>query len=120
VSKIVGLSPKAANEVFSEFPSDENLIPQQMEFTKLIVNYIIKNGRLDKKVLNKHPSNKSGNAIKLFEGKSHTVKKIIGTIFIFTSSSLLIFISLYFIKCPFQPNAWRVFDAAGLYLRTYL
>ncbi|MDR5659999.1 type I restriction-modification enzyme R subunit C-terminal domain-containing protein [Serpentinicella sp. ANB-PHB4] len=80
VSKLVGLDAKAANELFSEFLSDENLTPQQMEFVKSIVSYIIKNGSLDKKVLNEHPFNKTGNVIKLFDGKIETAKKIIGKI----------------------------------------
>lgn len=80
VSKIVGLDPKTANEVFSEFLSDENLTVHQIEFVTLIVNYIIKNGSLEKKVLNEHPFNKSGNVIKLFDGKLDTAKNIIKTI----------------------------------------
>ncbi|SDZ15250.1 DEAD/DEAH box helicase family protein [Tindallia californiensis] len=77
---IVGLDPKAANEAFSEFLADENLNQNQQEFVKLIVNYIIQNGSLDKKVLNKHPFNKSGNVTKLFDQKIDTAKKIIHVI----------------------------------------
>ncbi|WP_212382246.1 type I restriction-modification enzyme R subunit C-terminal domain-containing protein [Alkaliphilus sp. B6464] len=80
VSKTVGLDSKAANEAFSEFLSDENLNVNQMEFVRRIVNHIIKNGSLDKKVLNEHPFNKSGNVIKLFDGKIDTAKKIISII----------------------------------------
>ncbi len=43
VSKIVGLDPQAANEVFAEFLTDESLNINQMQFVKLLVNYIIKN-----------------------------------------------------------------------------
>ncbi len=80
VSKIVGLEPQAANEVFSKFLSDENLNLNQMEFVKLVVNYIIKNGSLDKNVLNEHPFNKSGNLIYLFDGKLGVAKHIIDAI----------------------------------------
>lgn len=80
VSKIVGLDPKAANEVFSEFLSDESLNLNQMEFVKLVVDYIIKNGSLDKHVLNEHPFNKRGNVMYLFEGKLDIAKRIIGAI----------------------------------------
>lgn len=76
-SKIVGLDPTAANEAFSEILSDKTLNSNQMEFVKLIVNYIITNGIIDKAVLNEHPFNKFGNVIDLFEGKVKTVKKII-------------------------------------------
>ncbi|MDP4145785.1 MAG: DEAD/DEAH box helicase family protein [Bacillota bacterium] len=77
VSKIVGLDAQAANEVFSEFLSDETLNVNQMEFVKLVVNYIIKNGSLDKRVLNEHPFNKRGNVMNLFDGKLDIAKKII-------------------------------------------
>lgn len=77
VSKIVGLDPQAANEVFSEFLSDESLNLNQMEFVKLVVNYMIKNGSLDKHVLNEHPFNKRGNVMHLFDGKLDVAKRII-------------------------------------------
>jgi type I restriction enzyme R subunit len=80
VSKIVGLDPQAANEVFSEFLSDESLNINQMEFVKLVVNYMIKNGSLDKRVLNEHPFNKRGNVMNLFDGKLDVAKRIIGAI----------------------------------------
>ena len=80
VSKIVGLDPKAANEIFSEFLSDEKLNIYQMKFVNLIVNYIIKNGSLNKRILNEHPFNKKGNVIALFDGKIDIAQKIIRTI----------------------------------------
>ncbi|MEA3422342.1 MAG: DEAD/DEAH box helicase family protein, partial [Bacillota bacterium] len=61
VGRIVGLDPLAANSAFSEFLSDESLNINQMEFVKLIVNYVIKNGSLEKRILNEHPFNKKGN-----------------------------------------------------------
>lgn len=80
VSKVVGLDPQAANEVFSEFLSDETLNLHQMEFVKLVVNFIIKNGSLDKHVLSEHPFNKSGNVLHIFDGKLDVAKKIINVI----------------------------------------
>jgi type I restriction enzyme R subunit len=80
VSKIVGLDPQAANKVFSEFLSDESLNINQMEFVKLVVNYMIKNGSLDKRVLNEHPFNKRGNVMNLFDGKLNVAKRIISAI----------------------------------------
>lgn len=77
VSKIVGLDPLAANEFFSDFLSDESLNSDQIEFVKLIVNYIINNGSIEKRILNEHPFNKRGNVINLFDGKLNIAKKII-------------------------------------------
>lgn len=51
-----------------------------MEFIKLVVNYIIKNGSLDKKIINEHPFNKKGNVMQLFDGKLDTARGIIGAI----------------------------------------
>ena len=77
VSRIVGLEPKAAQELFSEFLNDEDLTTQQMEFVKQIVSYIIRNGSLEKQVLNEVPFNKSGTIIRLFDGKVDKAKRII-------------------------------------------
>lgn len=80
VSKIVGLDSQAANEVFSEFLTDESLNLNQMEFVKLVVNYIIKNGSLEKNVLKEHPFNKHGSIMYLFDGRLDVASKIIGVI----------------------------------------
>lgn len=77
VSRIVGLDPVAANEAFSEFLTDESLNSNQMEFVKLIVNYVIENGTIDKEVLNEHPFNKFGNVVNLFEDKLEIARRII-------------------------------------------
>ena len=77
VSRIVGLEPKAAREIFAEFLDDEDLTTQQMDFVNQIVKHIIKNGSLDKQVLNDAPFNQSGTIIRLFDGKVDKAKKII-------------------------------------------
>lgn len=77
VSKIVGLEPSAANEAFSDFLSDESLNTNQMEFVKLIINYVIANGIINKEVLNEQPFNKFGNVVELFENKIDVAKNII-------------------------------------------
>ncbi|WP_243259348.1 type I restriction-modification enzyme R subunit C-terminal domain-containing protein [Clostridium sp. 'deep sea'] len=77
VSRIVGLEPQTANEIFSEFLTDENLNVKQMEFVKLIVNYIIKNGSIEKEIINEHPFNKRGNIVNLFTGKLDVAREII-------------------------------------------
>ncbi len=41
VSRIVGLEPKAAREIFAEFLDDEDLTTQQMDFVNQIVKHII-------------------------------------------------------------------------------
>ncbi|MGV8149922.1 MAG: type I restriction-modification enzyme R subunit C-terminal domain-containing protein, partial [Alkaliphilus sp.] len=80
VIKIVGLDPKAANVAFNKFLSDESLNYHQMEFVKLIVNFIIKNGIIDKNVLTEHPFSKYGTVVNLFEGKIEVAKGLINVI----------------------------------------
>ncbi len=80
VGKMVGLEPKAANELFSEFISDESLNSDQIDFVKLIVDYIIQNGSLDKNLLNEYPFTKKGSIVNLFDGKIDVVRKIISVI----------------------------------------
>ncbi len=77
VSKMVGLEAKTANELFSEFISDESLNSEQINFVKLIVDYIIRNGSIDKNLLNEYPFTQNGNIIKLFDGKIDVARKII-------------------------------------------
>lgn len=80
VSRLVGLESAAANTVFSEFLSDESLTLNQMSFVKMVVDHVIKNGLMDKNVLNEHPFNRYGNVIKLFEGRMDVARGIVGKI----------------------------------------
>ncbi len=77
VAGLVGLEREAANQLFSDFINDQSLNSRQMEFVNLIVNHIVKNGSLDKKILNDHPFNKYGSITNLFEGKIDTVQQIV-------------------------------------------
>jgi type I restriction enzyme R subunit len=80
VSSLVGLDVNAANTAFSKFLYDESLNSNQMAFVKLIVDHVIKNGLLDKHVLNEHPFNQYGNVVHLFGDKMNVAKGIIGKI----------------------------------------
>lgn len=80
VRKIVGLDPKAANEAFSEFLSEERLNLNQVRFVKLIVDYVIKNGTLDKKVLQEEPFRSVGSIVELFKDNMDDARKIISII----------------------------------------
>lgn len=77
VAGLVGLERSAANALFSQFISDQTLNTNQMEFVSLIVNHIVKNGFLDKTILNDHPFNKYGNIVALFQGNMDTAKDIV-------------------------------------------
>ncbi len=64
VRKILGVDIESAQKHFANFIEEENLNVQQMEFVKLIINYLNKNGIIDKKMLTQSPfSNMIDNGI---------------------------------------------------------
>ena len=80
VSSITGMEKLAAEKEFSRFLKDESLNSNQIYFVKNVVNYIVKNGCIEKKVLQKYPFNKNGGLVALFKDKLNVVKDIISTI----------------------------------------
>jgi type I restriction enzyme R subunit len=80
VAQIAGMDRKAAQREFSEFLSDERLNSDQIDFVKNIVEHIIKNGSLEKEIINDRPFNKYGNVEYLFDGKIDVAKNIISKI----------------------------------------
>lgn len=81
VRKLVGLDINAANEAFSEFLSNQNLNAKQMNFIKLIVDYVVKNGFIeDNRILTEDPFRQVGSIIELFENDIDTRAKLIKTI----------------------------------------
>lgn len=80
VRQIVGLDPQAANAAFSEFLSEERLNLNQIRFVKHIVDYVIKNGTLDKNVLRQEPFRSVGSIVELFKDNMDDARKIIGII----------------------------------------
>lgn len=80
VRQIVGLDPKAANTAFSEFLTNEQLNVNQVRFVKLIVDYVVKNGIMDKRVLQEEPFKTVGSIVELFQDNIDYAKGIIGVI----------------------------------------
>jgi type I restriction enzyme R subunit len=67
VRQIVGLDQQAANEIFSEFLSDQDMDVRQIRFVKTIVDYVIKNGVMtDKRVLQEDPFQTIGSITDIF------------------------------------------------------
>lgn len=77
VRSIVGLDVNAANREFAEFLTDKTLNINQMEFVKLLVNYIIKNGIMDMEMFDRHPFNRYGSVLSLFENRKDVAQEII-------------------------------------------
>ncbi|MBD8069290.1 DEAD/DEAH box helicase family protein [Bacillus sp. PS06] len=80
VRQIVGLDQTAANEAFSEFLSEERLNVNQIKFVKLIIDFVVKNGMLEKKVLQEDPFRSLGSISELFKDSIDDVRKIIQVI----------------------------------------
>lgn len=80
VRQIVGLDQLAANEAFSEFLNEEKLNVNQIRFVKLIIDYVVKNGTLEKKVLQEDPFRTLGSVTELFRDNIDDVRGIIGVI----------------------------------------
>ncbi|KGL43264.1 DEAD/DEAH box helicase [Listeria newyorkensis] len=77
VRQIVGVDQKAANKAFSEFLSNEHLNAEQTRFVKLIVDYIVKNGMLENKVLEEEPFKTVGSISTIFKDNISDAKKVI-------------------------------------------
>src|SRR5699024_10672640 len=70
----------AANAAFSEFLSEEKLNATQIKFVRLIIDYIVANGYLEKEVLQQDPFRTLGSVSELFEDNIQDVRKILGII----------------------------------------
>lgn len=80
VSSITGMEREAAEKEFSKFLKDESLNSNQIDFVNNVVNYIVKNGSIEKEVLQTYPFNKNGGVINLFKDQIDIVKGIVSTI----------------------------------------
>ena len=78
VSKIIGMDRKVVEKEFSLFLSNENLNSDQINFVKHIVDYIVKNGSIDKKELKDFPeADKFGGLFQLFDNKREVLTNIV-------------------------------------------
>ena len=66
VRQIVGLDQQTANEAFLEFLDDQNLDSRQIRFVKTIVDYVVKNGVIEKRALQEDPFQSIGSIVELF------------------------------------------------------
>lgn len=80
VASITGMDREAAKKEFSKFLTDEILNSDQINFVNNIIDYIVKNGSIEKEVLQEFPFNKKGGVIKLFDNNIELAKDIISTI----------------------------------------
>ncbi|WP_077701904.1 DEAD/DEAH box helicase family protein [Virgibacillus dokdonensis] len=80
VRQTVGLNRRSALEAFSSFLSEERLNSNQIKFVHQIIDYIVANGYLEKKVLREDPFRSLGSITEIFEDKMEDAKGIINVI----------------------------------------
>lgn len=77
VRKIVGLDRKAAFEAFSTFLTKENLNLQQTKFVELIIDYVVKNGTLERQALQQDPFTTLGGITVVFKDQLPKAKGVL-------------------------------------------
>lgn len=80
VRKIVGLDRQAAVEAFSEFISEQQLTLQQTQFVELIIDYIVKNGTLERQALQQDPFSSTGGIMVVFKDQLPKARGILDII----------------------------------------
>ena len=80
VRRTVGLSKEAIDREFFKFINDNELNVEQIRFVNLIKNYIMKNGVIDKRILNEDPFTNYGSILQLFDGKLNLIQILIAII----------------------------------------
>ncbi|MBE9924233.1 DEAD/DEAH box helicase, partial [Enterococcus casseliflavus] len=76
VRELIGLDKGAAKAVFSDFLSTENLNSQQSEFIKLIIDYVVQNGYLEKAQLLEDPFKRIGTIVNLFGDNQRQIQTL--------------------------------------------
>ena len=76
VRNIVGLDPLTASEIFSKYINDNQLNMKQIQFVKLLIDYVIKNGTIDMIALTEDPFRALGQVSDVFEDNITAFMKI--------------------------------------------
>ena len=67
VRSIVGLDEETANEIFAKYINDSRLNSKQIEFVKMLIRYVKRNGIISLKTLTDTPFNSLGPVSEVFE-----------------------------------------------------
>lgn len=81
VRKMVGLDRSVANELFSEFLTNESLNTKQIHFINLLIDYVVKNGLIDdNRVLTEDPFRTVGSLSTLFKDNRNDAVSIMNKV----------------------------------------
>jgi type I restriction enzyme R subunit len=76
VRNIVGLDKSVASDIFYKYINDNRLNMKQIQFVKLLVDYVIKNGTIDMQKLTEQPFKNVGEIYDLFGNNIDLFKEI--------------------------------------------
>ena len=76
VRNIVGLDSETANNIFSKYINDNRLNSKQIQFVKMLVDYVIKNGTISLEILTEDPFSSLGAVSEVFEDNIGVFKLI--------------------------------------------
>ena len=76
VRNIVGLDSETANSIFSKYINDNRLNSKQIQFVKMLIDYVIKNGTISLQVLTEDPFSSLGAVSEVFEDNIGAFKQI--------------------------------------------
>lgn len=80
VRQVVGLDREAVNASFSEFLSEERLNSKQIQFVRLIIDYVVDKGYLERPALQDDPFRTLGSISELFENNIQDVQAILSVV----------------------------------------
>lgn len=80
VRQVVGLDREAVNAAFSEFLSKERLNAKQIQFVRLIIDYVVDKGYLERPALQDDPFRTLGSIYELFENNIQDVQAILNVV----------------------------------------
>lgn len=76
VRNIVGLDQETANNIFYKYINDNRLNSKQIQFVKMLIEYVIKNGTVSIEILTEEPFSSLGSVSDVFEGNLGIFKEI--------------------------------------------
>ena len=76
VRNVVGIEQKVASQIISKYINESKLIMKQIQFVKLLIDYVIKNGTIDMIALTEDPFRALGEVGELFEDNVNTFMQI--------------------------------------------
>ena len=76
VRNIVGLDSETANSIFSKYINDNRLNSKQIQFVKMLIDYVIKNGTINLQILTEDPFSSLGAVSEVFENNIGAFKQI--------------------------------------------